>query len=778
MSKWFERHPAILYAEATQLASTSSYEQQHQELADLFVSAGNILVRASGRVTRYPVAIVYAEATPYALPGVFLLEQPLLASETKVVARMPYSQAAQALRPKVRFYFQRHQNADGSLCLLEQDNLERNGAEFYDALSIVGRVQQWLTAQQLGRPVPESQEVELHAHYPYRWPTQLWLTEAFYVSTGNRGRFYLVPLFSRARDEDHRLYLGAGLLADPPLTGRQAWWPFMPEGLQTPEQLAQHGVQLKLALKEEKLLEGCWWALPAEPPVFRDGAAILDYLAGIAPEQGERHAAELLWKPLLERCERIYLGFCFLNRHGQLEWLLLALKKTSHSSRSTRNQRDVRRLLRAYQLGSCHSEPLRPQDYHLRNSGRVDYEVVRGQAVTVLGCGALGGEIADSLGKAGVGHLQLVDNQTLFPHNSVRHVAGVDRATLPKVQAVAQILTEHNLFIRPHAVIQDVLRGEFTHYMLPDGIGICSIAEDNTEAYVNEQAVAHRRTVFYARALRGGKAARIFRVIPGTDACFHCLTLYRRERHADFIDVPEDTTLPTLRNECNNPIRPASAADLKLIAALTSRLLLDHLQSASPTATNQWVWTTEPLPGLPEQVAIPFALHARSLPPHPMCPYCQALHTVRVCIEPTAFDFMRQQTLATPGIETGGILVGQVSPGLVHVHCASGPGPKAVRTATRFERDVKFCQEFLDSYVAQGQLYLGEWHSHPGEENHPSTTDLTSLAQIAQLPQYLTTKPVMLIFTRSGQVACTVHPVSSAYYTVPLESPIGNQVER
>ncbi|UOQ69886.1 ThiF family adenylyltransferase (plasmid) [Hymenobacter volaticus] len=354
----------------------------------------------------------------------------------------------------------------------------------------------------------------------------------------------------------------------------------------------------------------------------------------------------------------------------------MTLEKTGNLFRADYARRNVAELLQNYRVASCHSEAFRDKDYHLRNSGRVSYELVREQAMTVIGCGALGSEIADSLGKAGVGRLKLLDNQTQYPHNSVRHLAGLHLATLPKAVAVAQVVADHNPFVKLEIVVEDILRGEFAQYMLPVGIGICSIADDNTEAYLNEQAVSHKRTIFYARALRGGKAARIFRVVPGIDACFHCLTLYRHEHHLDFIDVPEDTALPTLRNECNNPIRPASAADLKLIAAMTSRLLLDHLQNPAPAAPNHWVWTTETLPDLPENIGVPFSLNMRSLPPHPNCPYCQALHKLGVRIEHSALDFMRQLTLATPGIETGGILIGKVSAGLVHIQYASPPDLK------------------------------------------------------------------------------------------------------
>jgi integrative and conjugative element protein (TIGR02256 family) len=775
MSKWFERHASILYSEVDQLASNSSYEQQHQVLGSLLVTAGNILIRLNGKVERFPIAIIYADATPYALPGVFMLQEPLTASDTEFLAKMAYDKAAQWLQPKAKFYFRRHQNFDGSLCLLEQDNLEQNGAELYDANSVISRVHQWLMAQLMGTPVPESTEVELYAHYRYRLPIQLLLTDAFYDLNLEKGQFYIVPMFTLADPKKHVVYLGAGIVNQQTLGTallKTSAWRFMPPGLETPQKLVQQSGKLKEAIKNHQLVEGYWWQLPAEPPVFADTDALLLHLGAGDLMSGEQRATELLWKTLRrpKGNERIYIGLRFPNRRGEAEWVMLALDKASKEATPDHASPNVRRLLQNYVIQSCHTEAFRARDYHLRNSGRVAYDLVHPKAVTVLGCGALGSEIADSLGKAGVGHLHFIDNQVMYPHNSVRHLAGYRQAALLKIDAVAQVINDHNNFVELSGLSVNVLRSELPNYMFPEGIGISSIADDNTEAYLNEQALEYRRTIFYARALRGGKAARIFRVIPGQDACFHCLTLYRRDKHADFLDVLDDEALPTLRNECNNPIRPASAADLKLIAALTSRLLLDHLQSASPGIPNHWVWTTETLLNLPVDASLPFALAARTLAPHASCPYCQALHAIKVKVEPNALALMQQLTSATPGIETGGVLMGVVAAdGTTHILVASEPGPKAVRSATRFERDVEFCQRFVDEHTAAGLQYLGEWHSHPGEDNSPSTTDLTSLAKIAQQPQYLTTKPVMVIFTRSGSPSCTVHPVSAVYYPVNLD---------
>ncbi|RSK45539.1 ThiF family adenylyltransferase [Hymenobacter rigui] len=773
MSKWFERHVQILLRESSQLANNSSYRERSQQVGALFVSAGEIIVRLNG--TQYfPVAIVYADATPYALPWVYMLNDVLSEDEAKSLAAMSYGEASAFLQPKAKFYYKRHQNHDGNLCLLEQDNLDKAGPETFDANAVIARVRQWLTALLTGAAIPEGTEVELFSHYRLRAPIHVLLTEPFYEVSAGKGIFYLALLLTHVLKRDVLPYVGAYLVnqADSGLflDDAQQQLPFMPKGLRTPLELVQNESLAKELLETPKLAKGYWWSLQAEPEVYANTDELLTALGTGDLQAGIALAEAALWEELKVNAKYCYIGLRYSNRRGETEWAMLMLIRTRNDHVPLYTSPNVRDLLQNYDVHAVQTEPFTEQQYHLRNSGRVEHAVVREQAVTVLGCGALGGEIADALAKAGVGHIHLVDNQKLFVHNSVRHLAGYEYALRAKVDAVRDILRDHNRFVELNTSGRNILQNELPAYFHAEGIGISSVADDNTEAFLNEQALAHGRTVFYARALRGGKAARIFRVVPGQDACFNCLTLYRADKHADFIDVPEDELLPTLRNECNNPIRPASAADLKLVSALTSRLLLDHLQAEVKVTTNHWVWVSEALPGSKMEATAPFSVLARSMSPHPNCPYCNALRPVQVTIEPAALAFMRNLTLQTAGIETGGVLVGQVGDtGTIHIQHASGPGPNAVRTATRFERDVAFCQGFVDAHTAEGRPYVGEWHSHPNEDNKPSQTDLTSLGMIALQPQYLTTKPIMVIFSRSGVPSCSIHPASAAYYFVTLD---------
>ena len=73
MSKWFERDPYLLVRETEQLQNSSDYEETGQQRDKLLVSAGNFLVRVNGEINVYPAAVVYPDATPYALPRIFML---------------------------------------------------------------------------------------------------------------------------------------------------------------------------------------------------------------------------------------------------------------------------------------------------------------------------------------------------------------------------------------------------------------------------------------------------------------------------------------------------------------------------------------------------------------------------------------------------------------------------------------------------------------------------------------------------------------------------------
>ena len=412
-------------------------------------------------------------------------------------------------------------------------------------------------------------------------------------------------------------------------------------------------------------------------------------------------------------------------------------------------------------LSAVYAEVFTDQEYHARKYNRAERNTLAQHEATLIGCGALGSEIADCLAKAGVGRVALVDNEELRAKNSVRHLVGLNRAMIPKVWAVNEHLILHNPFVETTPHICDITNANINQYCGTESIGISTIADDDIEGFLNEQAVLNARTIFYARALRGGKAARIFRVIPGKDACKNCLALYNRDSDEKFVQIPEDSSSPTIRNECNNPIRPASAADLKIIAAITARKVIDHLQHGIDL-NNHWIWSTEELDGVQRSPNADATLTSNFIGPHPECEFCKHEDATAVRIDDETFQTMIKECAESKEKETGGVLMGfREGKEAIVVTRTSGPGPKAIRKSDWFERDLEHCQAELEkTYNELGKrgLYVGEWHYHPTGSNKPSTQDLLSLAAISHQSNYMTDRPIMLIFSNDFSVSASIHP--------------------
>ena len=780
--KWFKKHPKHLESEVKELESNSNYEAKHTSRDNLLVSCGEIVVRLK-KTLKYPVLIVYPDSTPYTLPKVYLLDRLFSKEEVNDISRLPYLQVDKYLRDKIKFYYRRHQGADGSLCLVQMDNLYLERAQIYPVRQVIGRVRDWFAGFNTGRLPPDSPEVELFYHFSNQnKEVEFLLPEFLFDGTLNEGVFYGARL--PTPPEIKRIYIGVTIfgknalgLFEPPKeydNKQHLLFTEAPElsQIQKYETERDKDENIIQKLRSGKLVRVCWFEITSEPQPFETVEQLVLYVGNGDKDAGKSRLVEWLNNEFRE-CEHreyplIYVGLRFPARKVGKELQVFALRKREGSPYLLEDNLEAKvEMLNNYDIEAVRSEAFTDQSYHLRNSARANRSILRSKKVTVIGCGALGSEIADALAKAGVGQIQLADKEMFRAHNAVRHIVSIDRMGCPKVTAVAERLILHNTFVDVGLQLVDILDRNINEYFLEESVGISTMADDNVEGYLNEQAIIYDKTIFYARALRGGKAARIFRVIPGKDACKHCLALYYLDKDKRFVQITEDETLPTIANECNNPIRPASAADLKVIAAVTSRLIIDYLQGGEEDS-NHWIWTTEALEGIKYEKQAPFVLHSSFLPPHLDCEYCRREGPVKVIITEEALKIMQDEISKNPALETGGILIGyREQLGNVVITLASEPGPKAIKKKTRFIRDTEYCQKIVhESYRECGNkgLYLGEWHYHPYPDNRPSNIDLLSLTAIAEQKEYVLDKPVMIIFSNKGELSCTVHPFNKKYY--------------
>ena len=772
---WWARNARWFQEEVRELENNSDYRQLSQASGITFVSSGNVIVRTD-KIHKFPVLIVYPNATPYVPPIVYLLSEPASEEEAVKYSNMPDFKIGPKLKDRIKIYYHRHQNVYGSLCILEADDLHSERAEVVGARATIARVRDWCRGVLTGRFPKDSREVELFHHFHNHADLELLLSDSFYDGSIVEGRFY----FHRSDYLKDHIYFGVGI------TGKRASGIEVSsfEDLKKNRLLQQYEWDITElerrtekvidAINERNLIEGLWWEISEEPTPFKsmsEFASLLDKPGAC----GEARLFKAIGDKVRRSTAEIYVGVRFPGRHSPYDWALFRLVRDEGAFPLNPTEQDLIAEMHRYQIQAIRTEQITEDYFHLRNQGRAERNVLKDKGITILGAGALGSTLATHMAKAGIGKLHVVDKGELRAHNVIRHECNMTQIGDSKADAVGLYAITHNPFIDIQSMPIDIvlLNDRLWNMIFPqDFVGVSSIADDNVEAWLNEVAVRSSREVFYVRALRGGKAARIFRVRPGIDACKECLALYHADDHPDFLKVSEDETLPVLTNECNNPVRPGSSADLVLIASLASRIVLEA-QQGKEMGQNHWIWITEELPGLMHEPSMPFALHQRFLGPHPQCRLCQKSPIKKVLITEDAHQKVVGESRDSGKLETGGVLVGFFTDdGNAVITDASAPGPNAERKSDSFKRDVEFCQQFLvDSRSDMGDrgCYVGEWHYHPTGTNNPSSRDLLSMLEISRQSNYETDHPVSLILSPSLQLGATIHFPNGSHEKVEIE---------
>ena len=156
--------------------------------------------------------------------------------------------------------------------------------------------------------------------------------------------------------------------------------------------------------------------------------------------------------------------------------------------------------------------------------------------VLIVGCGALGSAQAESLARAGVGRLRIVDRDFVEPSNLQRQTMFTESDAenrLPKAIAAANHLRQINsdIEIEPH--VSDV-----NHSNVEQLIDDCDVVVDGTDNFatrylINDACVKHNVNWIYGAAV--GSYGVTMTVRPHQTACLRCL----------FEEAPAAASAPT-----------------------------------------------------------------------------------------------------------------------------------------------------------------------------------------------------------------------------------------
>lgn len=149
---------------------------------------------------------------------------------------------------------------------------------------------------------------------------------------------------------------------------------------------------------------------------------------------------------------------------------------------------------------------------------------LRAARVLIVGCGALGSVLANTLARAGVGQLRIVDRDFLELNNLQRQVLYDEAdvaAGLPKAVVAKQRLRQINSQVDVDAVVADVDHRNITR--LVADVDLILDGTDNFEIryLLNDAAVERQLPWIYGGCI--GAVGQTMVVLPGETPCFRCL---------------------------------------------------------------------------------------------------------------------------------------------------------------------------------------------------------------------------------------------------------------
>lgn len=147
--------------------------------------------------------------------------------------------------------------------------------------------------------------------------------------------------------------------------------------------------------------------------------------------------------------------------------------------------------------------------------------------VTVVGLGSGGGLVALNLAMSGVGHLTLVDDDTLEPTNIVRHVADRRYLGWTKVAAVADLIHHRN----PEAEVTTHVGRIEAHMDALDNIDLLIVAVDGEgpKYMLNQVALDRGLPAVYAGVYERGEGGDAVMIYPYDGPCYACWAAELRE---------------------------------------------------------------------------------------------------------------------------------------------------------------------------------------------------------------------------------------------------------
>jgi molybdopterin-synthase adenylyltransferase len=201
--------------------------------------------------------------------------------------------------------------------------------------------------------------------------------------------------------------------------------------------------------------------------------------------------------------------------------------------------------------------------------GSVGQRKLSAARVLLVGCGALGSQVAEILVRSGVGNLRIVDRDLVEWSNLQRQVLFDERDAreeTPKAIAAGRRLREINSAVSVQPMVCDANAGNIGE--LAEGMSLIVDGTDNvaTRYMLNDYSVKHGIPWVYGGCV--GVTGRVMGFYPGVTGCLRCV----------FPEPPNAANLPTC--DTAGVLGPAAAMVGAMQVSTAMRIIVDGESAA------------------------------------------------------------------------------------------------------------------------------------------------------------------------------------------------------
>lgn len=176
-------------------------------------------------------------------------------------------------------------------------------------------------------------------------------------------------------------------------------------------------------------------------------------------------------------------------------------------------------------MGLTDDDLLRYSRHILLNEVGVEgQELISGAHALIIGAGGLGSPVALYLGSAGVGHITVVDNDTVDLTNLQRQVAHtVNRVGSPKVSSIQIALTEINPGVQVTTVQKRADAALLDALVAQADVVLDCCDNFSTRHAINAACVVHKKPLVSGAAIRFDGQVTVYDPRDAASPCYACV---------------------------------------------------------------------------------------------------------------------------------------------------------------------------------------------------------------------------------------------------------------